>query len=367
MCCYSGKVSLPPLQPVPPELYHLLTDHHDPRAKAFRDEIRNYNNALAMTSVGRQVDHSLNNGGGPWVFKLHGQLTHRIGSLLPRPVSTPSFAQLYIYDTEYALQCRMARPVNFGLQQHVLRELQDMLYRCHPAVRLYKQAWELTAHLPLDHHCTISLHFDENCDRRRYNEPDASVKEISVILPGEGDEIKQSQDIILSRKDGPLQRMSDLHPLYPSLRYVLLFPTGQLGWHDHLPYKDVEDEPHGRRQLQQTRMYISMAEFHRYRLFIRPVLAESQHLFLTGKLFQEYVCETWAISEQNRLNFIKSNQKLLRVELYQGLADAVAADADADWNQLGKRYILPSSFTGSTCRMPLPSTDSMEEGTSLSL
>ena len=351
MCCYSGKVSLPPLQPVPPELYHLLTDHHDPRAKAFRDEIRNYNNALAMTSVGRQVDHSLNNGGGPWVFKLHGQLTHRIGSLLPRPVSTPSFAQLYVYDTEYALQCRMARPVNFGLQQHVLQELQDMLYRCHPAVRLYKQAWELTAHLPLDHHCTISLHFDENCDRRRYNEPDASVKEISVILPGEGDEIKQSQDIILSRKDGPLQRMSDLHPLYPSLRYVLLFPTGQLGWHDHLPYKDVEDGPHGRRQLQQTRTYISMAEFHRYRLFIRPVLAESQHLFLTGKLFQEYVCETWAISEQNRLNFIKSNQKLLRVELYQGLADAVAADADADWNQLGKRYILPSSFTGSTRNM----------------
>jgi hypothetical protein len=31
--------------------------------------------------------------------------------------------------------------------------------------------------------------------------------------------------------------------------------------------------------------------------------------------------------------------------------DVIAADADADLNQLGTRIILPSSFTGSTCHM----------------
>jgi hypothetical protein len=31
--------------------------------------------------------------------------------------------------------------------------------------------------------------------------------------------------------------------------------------------------------------------------------------------------------------------------------DAVAADVDANLNQLGTRFILPSSFTGSTCHM----------------
>jgi hypothetical protein len=91
ICCYSGKISLPPLQPVPPELYHLLTAQ-DQIGTAFRDHICNYNMALAMTSVGRTVDHRLNNGGGPWIFKLHGELTHRIGSLLPSPDSTPSYA-----------------------------------------------------------------------------------------------------------------------------------------------------------------------------------------------------------------------------------------------------------------------------------
>ncbi len=349
-CCYSGKISLPMLHPVPPELYNLLSDP-DPRGRAFHEKIRNYNNALAMTSVGRQLDHTLNNGGGPWIFKLYGELTHRIGSLLPSPDSIPSYAQLYIYDTEQALQYRMNHPLNSRLDQATLQELQDMLYRAHPAVQLYRQAHELTAHLPLEQHRTISLHFDENCDRRRYNVPEASVNEIAVILPGDGDQIRHSQDIILHYKDGPLRRISDLHPLYPALRYVLLFPTGQLGWHDHLAYEDGEDGPPDDGRLQHKRKYISMAEFHHFRLHIRPLLTESQHLFLSGKLFQEYVCETWAVTEQNRLNYIKQNQDKLRVEVYQGLADAVAANADTDWNQLGRRFILPSSFTGSTRNM----------------
>jgi len=308
MCCYSGKVSLPSLHAIPPKLYNLLADHADPRGTAFQDNICNYNNALAMTSVGRQLNHTLNNSGGPWVFKLHGQLTHRIRSLLSQPIFAPSHAQLYIYNIQYALQCHMARPVNSGLDPHTLQKLQNMLYCCHPAVQLYKQAWELTANLPLEQQCTISLHFDKNCDRRQYNEPDASVKEIAVILPGDGDEVKKLQDIILYYKNGPLQCISNCHPFYPSLHYILLFPTGQLGWHDHLHYQDAEDNgpPEEGRQHHKCK-YISMAEFHHYRLFIHPLLADSQHLFLTGKLFQKYVCETWAISEQNCLKFIKLN------------------------------------------------------------
>ena len=350
MCCYSGKVTLPTLQEVPAELYRLLSGQ-DQIARAFRADIRSYNNALAMTSVGRQLDHSLNNGGGPWIFKLHGELTHRIGSLLPSPRDPPSYAQLYIYDTEQALQYRLNNRFNSGLDQATLRELQDMLYRSHPAVQLYKQAQQLTAHLPPTSEHTIALHFDENCDRRRYNAPDASVKEIAVIIPGDGDQARYSQDIILRLHDGPLKRISDIHPLYPSLRYVLLFPTGQFGWHAYLRYQDPEDGlPHEGRQGGK-RLFISMAEFHRYRLHIRPRLTESEHLFLSGKLFQEYVCETWAITEQNRLNFIKDNQDKLRVELYSGLADAITASDHPDGSQLGKRFILPSSFTGSTRNM----------------
>ncbi|KAH9012550.1 hypothetical protein EDB85DRAFT_1877654, partial [Lactarius pseudohatsudake] len=232
MCCYSGKISLPPLQQPPPELSHLLTSQ-DQLGKNFRLRIRNYNSALAMTSVGRKVDESINQGGGgPYTLRLHGELIHRVGSLLPPHGDqvAPIYAQLYIYDSDVALNHRMTNAWNSNLDHFTLSILQDMLYRSHPAVQLYEQAYELTSAMPPDQQCQISLQFDPSCDRCRYQAPDASVKEIAVILPGDSDrptgaQDYTTQDIILYCKRGaPLRRISDLHPFYPSLRYVLLYP-----------------------------------------------------------------------------------------------------------------------------------------------
>ena len=78
-CCLSGKVHLPPLDP-PPELQNLFVSQ-DPRAKAFHNHICKYNNALTLTSVGWELDQSLlREGGGPYVFKVHGFLSHRARS-----------------------------------------------------------------------------------------------------------------------------------------------------------------------------------------------------------------------------------------------------------------------------------------------
>ena len=136
-----------------------------------------------------------------------------------------------------------------------------------------------------------------------------------------------------------------MHPLYPALRYVLLFPTGQLGWFHGIPH--IVDEDDDDNEVR----FVTMAEFYRYHLAICPLEVESNHLFLCGNLFQEFVCESWAITEQNRLNFVRHNQRALCADLYQGLVDTVVADVDADQNQLGKRLILPSSFAGSTRNM----------------
>jgi hypothetical protein len=49
---------------------------------------------------------------------------------------------------------------------------------------------------------------------------------------------------------------------------------------------------------------------------------------------------------------------MLRADLYQGLADAVAT-GDADLEQLGCMIVLPSSYTGGTCYMHQLYQDSM--------
>ncbi|KAF8203331.1 hypothetical protein BJ912DRAFT_920472 [Pholiota molesta] len=152
MCCFSGKIKLPKLEEPPSELKEFLMGSDD-ASKKFRANIRQYNNALAMTSVGIKQDHAINNAGGGLAIQR---------SLLPIPGETPLYAQLYIYDPMEALNFRMEHEANRELDHHTMQVLQDMLYRHHPGVQLYKQAHELTRNLNPEDQCNIALRFDSD-------------------------------------------------------------------------------------------------------------------------------------------------------------------------------------------------------------
>jgi PIF1-like helicase/Helitron helicase-like domain at N-terminus len=376
-CCYSGKIDLPPLHNLPHELSQLYNDQ-DPVAKAFRKNIRKYNNALAMTSVGQSpgvrlgVDHSINDGRGPWVYKVKGALHHIAGSLMPNPGVAPAFAQLYIFDPAEALVHRMQSAYSTGLDRTTLSILQDVLYRHHPSVSKFRQAFELLRDIPEDCSFQIGLRFDRNCDRRRYNLPTSGSTEIAVIIPGDGDQELHPRDIVLYRKGGGLKLINEMNPAYHPLHFVLLFPTGQLGWHPKLTYRSVDageadeegddgaenvvapgQEPEqpatGTHIVRRgKRSTISQAEYFRYRLFLKQ--GEPDHIFRAGPLFQEFIVDMWAATEQSRLSFLANNQQKIRADVYQGLVDSVA-NGDNDSSELGQRIILPSSFTGSTRNM----------------
>ena len=69
-----------------------------------------------MTFIGGKMDNRVNDGRGPYIFRLNGQIHRRIGTLLPNNGDDPQFAQLYFYDTENEVQHRMnafsSSPVN---------------------------------------------------------------------------------------------------------------------------------------------------------------------------------------------------------------------------------------------------------------
>jgi len=96
------------------------------------------------------------------------------------------------------------------------------------------------------------------------------------------------------------------HPFYLSLHYVLLFPTGQLGWYPYIEFEagemvpDAEElEPNvgenneGQVQPSKKRKYISQTEYFCYCL--HPCIGESNHIFMARKLFQEYIVDAWAL------------------------------------------------------------------------
>jgi hypothetical protein len=74
LCCMRGKVLLPVALKSPPELLTKLTKNKHPKSKGFLENIRRYNSMFAFTSLGGHIDHSINNGRGPYCFRLHGKL-----------------------------------------------------------------------------------------------------------------------------------------------------------------------------------------------------------------------------------------------------------------------------------------------------
>lgn len=102
-----GKVILPLLKEPPHILQHYL-QNEDTLGKYFVKNIRKFNMMFSFTSMGGKVDSSVNQGRGPYVFRLHGQNYHRIGSLLPTLGSSPKFLQLYIHDTENEISNRIS-------------------------------------------------------------------------------------------------------------------------------------------------------------------------------------------------------------------------------------------------------------------
>jgi len=133
-CCKGGKVVIPPFRKRPEPLASLARFDGDARCKQFLKNIRQYNCLFAFTSMGANIDRSMNDGRGPPVFKISGQVHHRIGSLLPEDGTSPKFLQLYIYDTANEVRNRLhalnpderpSEPLDPLLVESLLKMLDD--------------------------------------------------------------------------------------------------------------------------------------------------------------------------------------------------------------------------------------------------
>ncbi|XP_028093750.1 uncharacterized protein LOC114293828 [Camellia sinensis] len=234
--------------------------------------------------MGGKVDHSVLDGRGPYAFRISGGNYHRIGSLLPTPGQKPKFAQL----------------------------TGDLL-------------WDRNV---------LNLHVRMLNSRgeRQYIRPTANEVAAIIIVDDAGTETHR--DIIVQKNDGILKRISEIHPSYVQLQYPLLFPYGTDGWRCGISSNTFSSR---------SRNNVSIREFYAFRLQHREF--EGKTLLRGGRLFQQFVVDCYAAIEQTRLNYIKTHQVELRTDLYQGIEDAVVA-GDVDASVVGRRFVLPSSFSG---------------------
>ncbi|PWA84252.1 hypothetical protein CTI12_AA161280 [Artemisia annua] len=135
-CCNKGQVQLPTHDDYPEYIKHLFSDAH------FMEHIRAYNQMFAMTSLGAEVDQSVNRGRGPYVFKISGQLYHCIGGMLPEQGKRPRFLQLYIYDRDNEVDNRLENMQRHGegLRREIVEGLIEFLDEHNQLVQVFRTA-----------------------------------------------------------------------------------------------------------------------------------------------------------------------------------------------------------------------------------
>ncbi|OMO99938.1 DNA helicase PIF1, ATP-dependent [Corchorus olitorius] len=294
-----GLIQLPSPRVTPPYLYYLLKyEEQDGLQQHFRMYIRLYNSMFQFTSFGAYIDNTINAGLGPFVFRINKQIYHRIGTLLPVQGCRPKFCQLYIYDTQNENENRVNAIAGDGdsstINRNIIQGLMFMFDELNEVAKAFRNARDR-----FEENSEINMRLRLICSRdetqRNYIAPTST--NIAGLIVGNESEGYMERDIIVDHRSDGLQTISNLHPLYMSMQYPVLFPYGEDGFHLGMRYRESP---------------------------------------LKQKMKRKEI----------RINYIYDHQTEIRVDFYENVSDAMDR-GDTYGNSIGKKIILPASFTGS--------------------
>lgn len=368
-CCGQGQIRLPPIGANIERMgvLHQLLTGHDPRSEMFRREIHKYNNAFAFTSIGMKRDRSTEGQHGMYSIRAQGRIGHNIGSLLPQGNEPHCFAQIYLLDTERAVETRLQhhmirqQDTTIGLDRSIVQDLQ-LFYQQH---NYYASAYR-TAHRRFLENPDVSAilirQVTRGPDSRCFNMP-ADSSEVAMVIVGDGERMDNGRDVMVHRHDRRHpEAVSELHPSFLPLHFPIIHPFGEQGWSMGIPVADgqydalrgYDNEQHADEADEDGRVRaVTQLRWIRYHIhdkiagegtrMPRPLnLPVFSALFHAGKLYQEYIIDAWAQVEWGRLQFIEHNQTQLRADTYRGIGDA--ANAGLPSESIGAPVVLPSTF-----------------------
>ncbi|GJS70163.1 DNA helicase [Tanacetum coccineum] len=328
-CCYRGRTVLRPPPEYPQYIKELYNDAH------FMDNIRAYNQMFSMTSLGANIDNSVNTGKGPYVFRVSGQIYHWIGSMCPDEGKPPRFLQLYICDTTNEVNNRLAHFHNnhdSKLKKEIVEGLIEFLDDHNALVQLFRTARDkyMEADIP-----EFKVRLYNVLGTRQYELPTAET--VGAIVFAQASDTENEFDLIVEEHSHFPQRVNKLHPCYMSLQFPLLFIYGEDGYHKDMKLANVLG------QSTKADKRLSMNMYYSYQMHDR--LNHYSLLLRGGKLFQQYIVTAYCAIEQNRLDYIRQKQSDIRNEYLSGIYDAIFR-GDRDGSDLGLRTVLTASFTG---------------------
>ncbi|CAN1271712.1 ATP-dependent DNA helicase PIF1 [Linum perenne] len=336
LCCQRGRVRIPLLQATPPYLDSLLSVNGGRQTRHFREHARSYNAAFSFTSFGARLDPRLVNRRGPYSLVLCGENYHLMGSLLPQPGQQPQYSQLYVFDPNSELQNRLANfsGPNRALEPSIMSNLQTMLDENNTLVQSFRMI--RTALLePTNQNLRLRIVGARTPRAPQYELPTGS--ELAGLVPDDFQPDHEERDIIVASRAAGLMRITSMNPKFDAMHFPLLFPHGDDGFHEQIPYYEPNRAPTLKRGK------VTQGEYYCYRLQFRR--QEGTTLVRGGRVLQHFCIDAYSTIEQNRLIWLRRNQKKLRSDLYAGLFQAFSQGETTGAHHGG--IILPATYVGS--------------------
>ncbi|KAL7491589.1 hypothetical protein ACHAWT_004037 [Skeletonema menzelii] len=358
LCCKSGAVNGIKEYNLPPELDDLYTNETDEVAKWFRKHSRHYNNGMAMSSIAAEkgFQNRCYKNKMESMLTAGGQLLRRIGPLEQKEGKSPRGAQCIFYGPEDAALHRTKNAFKGNNNKSKKKEHMDktIFSELHKIVVSAKNKY-VDTFLSVKEYVKrkgvkgslrdliLAIHANESTDslihQGRLNAP--RVKEVALLMPN--DIGANNKRFLLFNYKEPddrvgLEFIPDYHRSYDPLQYPLIFPDGRDGWHCGLDY--------------------TLLEHINYMMMDRDGITNP--ILCSKTLGQQFILDQYCKVELERLRWVELNQKTIRAELYSGLGDSVKKAEDLqDLGRMGKKVILPSTFTGGERYMHQQYLDSM--------
>uniref|UniRef100_A0ABD2WAL1 Helitron helicase-like domain-containing protein n=1 Tax=Trichogramma kaykai TaxID=54128 RepID=A0ABD2WAL1_9HYME len=155
-----------------------------------------------------------------------------------------------------------------------------------------------------DLHLLFGLKPETN--KHRYNFQ--KCNEVAAVFATKSDgDIPDSYVVIRNKNTKKLQEVKAMDPNVEPRIYPVFYPYGTQGWHRNIP-----------KQITKERR-VTRAGYFKYRLALRN---DEYNVFIHGgKLFQQWLVDSYVKIEQDKMNFFKQEKAKLRVETYKGLSD----------------------------------------------
>ncbi|GJX56922.1 DNA helicase [Tanacetum coccineum] len=254
-----------------------------------------------MTSFGAHVDELINNGRGPYVFKVSSQIYHLIGAMCPSSGDAPRFMQLYIYGTEHEVANRMRHfggVKGHGLDTQIVESLVAFLDQHNELVQLFRIARDKCRGQPIPN---FKIRLYSCLGARQYDLPTSQT--LGAIVFENGPDTAMDYDVIIEPRAGFPQRISQLHQSYMSLQFSLMFVYGEPSYYPEMKQSRTDEKR------------VSMNGYYTYQLH----------------------------EKLNRLS--QNNQNDIRRDYLSGVYNVIHK-GDRIGSDIGGRLILPRSFTG---------------------